>query len=99
MEDFFPYSLHFTDFKLSFEEKLKFEEILVQNLSDAGLFKKNIGFSWRMVEYLKDLLQFYFSKIFLRLFFCFSFLGLELFLNVQKKLGSIVPAVGAIAAV
>ena len=45
MEDFFPYSLHFTDFKLSFEEKLKFEEILVQNLSDAGLFKKNIGFS------------------------------------------------------
>ena len=37
MEDCFQYSLNFADFKLSLEEKLKFEKILVQDLSNAGL--------------------------------------------------------------
>ena len=31
-------SMNFVDFKLSLEEKLNFEQILVQNLLNSGLF-------------------------------------------------------------
>ena len=38
MEDFFQDFLKFTYFKLHLEEKLKFEQILVQNLLNSGLY-------------------------------------------------------------
>ena len=54
MEDFFQCSL-----KLSLEEKLKFEQILVQKSIKFGTFGKNISFSWQIIESLKDLLEFF----------------------------------------
>ena len=39
------YSMNFADFKLSLDEKLKFEQIIEQNLLNSGLFWKNISFS------------------------------------------------------
>jgi len=57
MDDFFQYSLNFTDFKLSTEEKLKFEQILVQNLINSGFLKEKYWFSWQIDEFLKDWLE------------------------------------------
>ena len=37
MEDLFQCSLNFTDFKFIYEEKLMFEQTLVQNLLNSGL--------------------------------------------------------------
>ena len=50
MEDFFKYFLNFTDFELSLEEKLKFEQILIIYLD---FFGKNISFGWGIIEFLK----------------------------------------------
>ena len=50
----------FTDFKLSLEEKLKFEQIIMQNLLDSGLLKNiYISFSWQIFEFLNALLEFF----------------------------------------
>ena len=64
MEFFFQNSLNFPNLKLRLVEKLKFGQIFVQNLSTSGLFKTKNQVFWQIIEFLNDLLEFFFGLSF-----------------------------------